>query len=474
MVAIPRLVVAAPASGSGKTTVATGLMAALAARGLAVSPHKVGPDYIDPGYHGLATGRPGRNLDPWLTSEALVAPLFLHGARGADVAVVEGVMGMFDGAAKAGPGGASGGDFASTAHVATLLDAPVVLVVDASAASRSVAAVVHGFRSFGAGRGGAAGRGRDVRFGGVVLNRVGSEAHAALCREAIEETGVPVLGALPRTDDIAKPSRHLGLVPAAERHAEAVETVRRLGELVAAHCDLDALMALARSAPDLREEPWTPSFAESVRAESVRAESVRAESGRVRVAVAGGAAFTFGYAENEELLAAAGAEVVRFDPLRDERLPPGTRAVVIGGGFPEVYAADLSANEPLRKEVAAFAGPVYAECAGLLYLADELDGRPMCGVLRGVTATMSPRLTLGYRAAVAVADSVVARAGERFHGHEFHRTVTAPAHGATPAWQWSKAGPAGFVQGGCVASYLHLHWAGSPDSARRLVEAAVR
>ncbi|MFC5183126.1 cobyrinate a,c-diamide synthase [Actinomadura harenae] len=446
MVALPRLVVAAPSSGSGKTTVATGLMAALAERGLAVSPHKVGPDYIDPGYHGLATGRPGRNLDPWLTSEALVAPLLLHGARGADVAVVEGVMGLFDGAAKAGPGGASGGDFASTAHVANLIDAPVVLVVDASAASRSVAAIVHGFRSFG-----------DVRFGGVILNRVGSEAHAALCRDAIEETGVPVLGALPRTDDVAKPSRHLGLVPAAERHAEAVETVRRLGALVAAHCDLDALMALARSAPDLHEEPWTPPLHEPV---------------RTRVAVAGGAAFTFGYAENEELLAAAGAEVVRFDPLRDERLPDGTRGVVIGGGFPEVYAADLSANESLRKEIAAFTGPVYAECAGLLYLADELDGRPMCGVLGGVRATMTPKLTLGYRAAVAVADSVVARAGERFHGHEFHRTATDPSHGGTPAWQWSTVGPAGFVEGGCVASYLHLHWAGSPDSARRFVEAA--
>ncbi|WP_301324185.1 cobyrinate a,c-diamide synthase [Actinomadura rupiterrae] len=442
------MVVAAPASGSGKTTVATGLMAALAARGLAVSPHKVGPDYIDPGYHGLATGRPGRNLDPWLTSEALVTPLLLHGARGADIAVVEGVMGLFDGAAKAGPGGSSGGDYASTAHVAALIDAPVVLVVDASAASRSVAALVHGFRSFG-----------DVRFGGVILNRVGSEAHAALCRDAIEETGVPVLGALPRTDDIAKPSRHLGLVPAAERHAEAVETVRRLGDLVARHCDLEALMSLARTAPDLHADPWTPP-----------GDGVA----RTRVAVAGGAAFTFGYAENEELLAAAGAEVVRFDPLRDERLPDGTRGVVIGGGFPEMYAADLSANEPLRKEIAAFKGPLYAECAGLLYLADELDGKPMCGVLPGVKATMTLKLTLGYRAAVAVSDSVIARAGERFHGHEFHRTATDPAHGGMAAWQWSTEGPAGFVQPGCVASYLHLHWAGSPGSARRFVEAATR
>jgi cobyrinic acid a,c-diamide synthase len=447
VVTVPRVVVAAPASGSGKTTVATGLMAAFAARGLRVSPHKVGPDYIDPGYHALATGRPGRNLDPWLMSEDLVAPLFLHGAgaagaagvAGADVAVVEGVMGLYD--------GASGeGDFASTAHAARLLDAPVILVVDASAAGRSVAATVHGFRTYGEG----------VRLGGVILNKIGSDGHERLCREAVEELGVPVLGALRRRDDVAKPSRHLGLVPAAERSAEAVATVERLGALVAESCDLDAVMALARSAPTLDARPWSPEV----------------ERGApVRVAVAGGEAFTFGYAENEELLAAAGAEVVRFDPLRDERLPDGTRGIVIGGGFPEVYAADLSANERLRKEVAAFGGPVYAECAGLLYLAEELDGQPMCGVLPGVTATMAPRLTLGYRAAVAVADSVVARAGERVHGHEFHRTVTEPEHGETAAWQWSKAGPQGFVRGGVVASYLHLHWAGSPQLAARFVEA---
>ncbi|QFG26921.1 cobyrinate a,c-diamide synthase [Actinomadura sp. WMMB 499] len=452
------MVIAAPASGSGKTTVATGLMAAFAARGAAVSPHKVGPDYIDPGYHALATGRPGRNLDPWLTGEDRVVPLFLHGAADADIAdiaVVEGVMGLFDG--RTGGGDFGGGDFASTAHVATLLDAPVVLVVDAAAAAgRSVAAIVHGFRSFGS-----------VRVGGVILNRLGSDAHESMCRDALGDLGVPVLGALRRHADAATPSRHLGLIPAAERDADAVASVRRLGELVAASCDLDALAALARSAPPIAAGAWDPAAA----------VEVRTGAGRPRVAVAGGAAFTFGYAENEELLAAAGAEVVRFDPLRDEALPAGTRGVVVGGGFPEVYAAELAANERLRAELAAFAGagrPVYAECAGLLYLAQELDGAPMCGVLDGVKATMAPRLTLGYRAAVAVADSVVARTGERVRGHEFHRTVTDPAHGDTAAWQWSTSGPAGFVQGDCVASYLHLHWAGSPWFASRMVHACGR
>ncbi|MGY1722024.1 cobyrinate a,c-diamide synthase [Blastococcus sp. SYSU DS0533] len=447
MTRLPRVVVAAPSSNAGKTSVTTGLVAALTARGLTVSPHKVGPDYIDPGYHGLAAGRPGRNLDPWLVGEERIAPLLLHGARGADVAVVEGVMGLFDGATHPGvePG------FASTAHVAGLLRAPVVLVVDASSQARSVAALVHGFATFDPA----------VRLGGVVLNRVGSDRHEAILREALGAAGVPVLGAIRRLETLHTPSRHLGLVPAAERSAEAVATVRRLGEVVADGIDLDAVLRLARTAPDLAPRPWDP------------AAEVVPTGSRPRIAVAGGPAFTFGYAENAELLAAAGAEVVTVDPLRDEALPEGTDGLVVGGGFPEVYAAELSANEPLRADVAALAArgaPVAAECAGLLYLARELDGVPMCGVLDVATA-MAPRLTLGYRAAVAVTGSVLAPAGTRVRGHEFHRTHVDPPAGPAPAWQWTATAPEGFVQGGVHASYLHLNWAGSPDLAQRFVTA---
>ncbi|HET6860233.1 MAG TPA: cobyrinate a,c-diamide synthase, partial [Streptomyces sp.] len=226
---VARLVIAAPSSGSGKTTVATGLMAAFAERGLSVSPHKVGPDYIDPGYHALATGRPGRNLDAYLCGTELIAPLFAHGAAGCDLAVVEGVMGLYDGAA-------GQGELASTAQVAQLLGAPVVLVVDASSQSRSVAALVHGFASWDP----------RVRIGGVILNKVGSERHEQLLREALDESGVPVLGALRRVKQIRTPSRHLGLVPVAERQAEAVEAVAALAEQVRAGCDLEALLALAR------------------------------------------------------------------------------------------------------------------------------------------------------------------------------------------------------------------------------------
>ncbi|WP_329082993.1 cobyrinate a,c-diamide synthase [Streptomyces niveus] len=452
MVSVPRLVIAAPASGSGKTTVATGLMALLAARGLAVSPHKVGPDYIDAGYHALATGRPGRNLDAYLCGTELIGPLFAHGAAGCDVAVVEGVMGLYDGAA-------GQGELASTAQVAKLLRAPVVLVVDASSQSRSVAALVHGFASWDP----------EVRIGGVILNKVGSDRHEALLREALDESGVPVLGALRRATEIETPSRHLGLVPVAERRAEAVDVVRGLAERVRAGCDVEGLLRLARSAPPLEVGVWDAGSA-------VREAGGGARGGPV-VAVAGGAAFTFSYTEHVELLRAAGADVVVFDPLRDGRLPPGTRGMVIGGGFPEVYAAELGANEPLRKAVAELArsgAPVAAECAGLLYLARSLDGAPMCGVL-DADARMSERLTLGYREAVAVGDSVLAAAGTRLRGHEFHRTVLEPGAGAAPAWGLVRPERRveGFVQRGVHASYLHTHWAAAPAMAQRFVERCV-
>ncbi|WP_046727943.1 cobyrinate a,c-diamide synthase [Streptomyces humi] len=452
---VPRLVVAAPSSGSGKTTVATGLMAAFAGRGLAVSPHKVGPDYIDPGYHALATGRVGRNLDAYLCGPELVGPLFAHGARGCDLAVVEGVMGLYDGAA-------GEGELASTAQVAKLLRAPVVLVVDASSQSRSVAALVHGFASWDP----------EVRVGGVILNKVASDRHEALLREALEASGVPVFGVLRRTAQVQTPSRHLGLVPVAERRGDAVEAVAAMAAQVSDGCDLGALMELARGAGALPGAAWDAAGVLASPTHDRPSRSV--EKSPPVVAVAGGEAFTFSYAEHTELLTAAGAEAVVFDPLRDGQLPDGTRGLIIGGGFPEVYAAELSANEPLRKAVAALAergAPVAAECAGLLYLCRELDGLPMCGVL-DAGARMSERLTLGYRDAVAVGDSVLAVAGTRMRGHEFHRTVVEPGAGAAPAWGVRTPRPRveGFVQRGVHASYLHTHWAAEPGVARRFVE----
>jgi cobyrinic acid a,c-diamide synthase len=452
---LPRVVVAAPASGHGKTTVATGLMAALRARGLNVSPHKVGPDYIDPSYHALAAGRPGRNLDPWLVGERRLAPLLLHGAITpvpADVAVIEGVMGLYDGAF-------TRGDLASTAQVARVVEAPVLLVVDARAQSRTAAALVLGMQAFDP----------RVRIGGVVLNNVGSGRHEHLLRAALTEIGVPVLGVLRRHEGIAVPSRHLGLVPVAERTQRSAALVAALAELITASVDLDAVLALARSAPPLDTACWDPATEVTEEGRGCgQVPGTAAGPGPV-VAVAGGAAFTFSYVETVELLEAAGARAVPFDPLTDPRLPAGTRGLLIGGGFPELHAEALSANGSLRAELAVFDGPVVAECAGLLYLARSLDGAPMCGRL-DVEARMTGRLTLGYREAVAASDSPVAGRGDVVHGHEFHHTETDPGYGPDAAWCWDGERH-GFVSGAVQASYLHTHWAGHPASAARFVEA---
>lgn len=443
---LPRLIVAAPSSGAGKTTVATGLMAAFVARGLVVSPHKVGPDYIDPGYHALATGRPGRNLDPVLVGEERIAPLLLHGAAGADLAVIEGVMGLFDGRGST--------VFGSTAHVAHLLGAPVVLVVDASSQSRSVAALVHGFMSYD----------EDLRVAGVVLNRVGSDRHETLLREALEGLA-PVLGVLRRDADVATPSRHLGLVPAAERRPEALATVMRLGRVLAESCDLDALLQIARSAGDLPETPWAAPVRETPLTQ------------RPVIAVAGGSAFTFAYAEMLECLTAAGGDVVVVDPLRDETLPVGTAALVLPGGFPEVYTEQLAANDGFLRAVSDHLDQgraAYAECAGLLMLCRSLDHVPLVGFYDAVAA-MTPRLTLGYRQATAAADTLVGPKGTAVTGHEFHRTVVTPRSGDRPAWRFADGTPEGFsTAGSVVASYLHLHPAGVPALALRLVGTAAR
>ena len=451
MVNLPRVVIAATRSGDGKTTVATGIMAALRGRGLRVSGHKVGPDYIDPGYHAAACGRPGRNLDPWLAGEGLVAPLLRHGAQGADVAVIEGVMGLFDGAA-------GRGDFASTAHVARLTGSPVVLVVGAAGTARSVAATLHGFAGWDPG----------VRLAGVVLNQVSTDRHEAVLREALAPSGIPVIGALRREAALHMPSRHLGLVPAGERPASVDAWLPALRELAGRSLDLDLLMAIACRAPQLAAEPWSPAAA-------CGAGPGGLPAARPRIAVAAGPAFTFGYAEHDELLAAAGAEVVTFDPLAAEQLPCGTDALVVGGGFPEVHAARLAANAALRAQVrsrAAEGMPVVAECAGLLWLGASLDGRPQCEVVPA-HARMTGSLSLGYREATALRGTPLLASGTRVRAHEFHRTVSEPAHGADPAWQLAGAGRTGWAGPSLLASYLHLHWAGVPQAAGRLIRAAI-
>jgi cobyrinic acid a,c-diamide synthase len=445
---IPRIVVAGTSSGAGKTTIACGLIGALRARGLRVQGFKVGPDYIDPSYHALASGRPGRNLDAFLSGPELMAPLVRHGTRGADVAVIEGVMGLFD--------GASGrGELASTGHVAKLLRSPVLLVVDAASMARSAAAIVHGYRTFDP----------DIQVAGVIFNRVGSDTHELLLREAVEPLGIPVVGALRRDERVTAPERHLGLVPVAEREQRTSVALATLAESVERNVDLDAVLRLARSAPALPGETWSP-------------EPDGEPAAGARIAIARGPAFSFHYEENLELLADAGAELVPFDPLADEALPPQVGALVLSGGFPEVFGAELEANAALRAEVARFAAsgrPVLAECGGLLYLAAELDGHQMCGAIPA-RASMTPRLTLGYREATAETSTPWIDAGERVRGHEFHYTQVEVDGEPRPAWRLAaRSGERveGHAAGALQASYLHVHWAAHRKLPLRFAHAAL-
>ena len=446
---IPRVVIAGTSSGAGKTTVACGLIGALRSCGLRAQGFKVGPDYIDPSYHALAGGRPGRNLDAFISGPELIAPLVRHGSAGADIAVIEGVMGLFD--------GASGrGELASTGHVAKLLDAPVLLVVDAAAMARSAAAIVHGYTTFDPA----------INVAGVVFNRVGSDHHEQLLREAIAPLGVPVLGALRRDERVVAPERHLGLVPAGEREQRTSVALATLAEAVARYVDVPRIERLAQMARALAPGPrWS-------------AEPATEPACGTRIAIARGPAFSFHYEENLELLAAAGAELAGFDPLRDEALPADSGALILAGGFPEVFGAELAANAPLRAEVAAFVAagkPVLAECGGLLYLCSDLDGHEMCGAI-AARASMTRRLTLGYREAVTASATPWMEAGEQLRGHEFHYSqVQPPAGAARAAWTLSARGtqrPEGVVAGALQASYLHVHWAAHPQLALRFAHAA--
>ncbi len=439
----PRLVIAGTHSGAGKTTIATGIMAALSRSGLKVASAKVGPDYIDPGYHSLATGRPGRNIDTWMCGSDSPSVLAAHAARGSDLLVVEGVMGLFD--------GVGSGHEASTAEVALALQAPVVLVVDASSMSASVAAIVHGYATLRP----------EVRVAGVILNRVGSTNHESLLREALAGGRIPVLGAVHRDDALVWRDRHLGLVPVTEDRLRLERSVERLAGAVAARVDLGALVTLARSAPLVN--PGT------------RHDAL--PSATARIAIAAGRAFSFTYPDNLERLEEAGAQLCPFDPLDDADLPDGAEGLYAGGGFPEVYAEALASNRELLGAVGrrVAAGMVtWAECGGLLWLARSLDGHQMCGAIPA-DARMGTDLHLGYRTATALVANPVTRAGSVLRGHEFHYSSLDPA-GDAMRIEHRRGGSAqtalaGHASPTMMASYLHVHLGTDPAPAERFVAA---
>jgi cobyrinic acid a,c-diamide synthase len=445
----PALVVAAPSTGSGKTTVVCALTAALRARppgapGRDVRLFKAGPDYLDPTWHTKVSGRPSRNLDAWMTGPEGVIASFRRGSRGGDLALVEGVMGLFDGWS---PTELTG----SGAELAVLLDAPVLLVVDAGGMARTAAAVVHGLATFDP----------QVRVAGVIFNRVGGEGHTRILREAMAAAlpHVAVLGGLPARPDLAVPERHLGLV-AADLVADP-DWIGRLAAWAAEFVDLDAVVALAGGGVALAgggvEEGGGVEDEVAAPVASVR---------RVRIGVARDAAFHFYYADNLDLLEEAGAELVPFSPLTDARLP-NVDGLYLGGGYPEEHAAALTTNASMRASIRAFAeagGAIYAECGGLMYLGDAFEdaagAHPMCGVLP-LTTRMTPALrSFGYRDVVATADTLFGPAGTRWKGHEFHYSELA-SNALAPVFQtkgWGGEGVEGWAKGRVLGTYVHAHF----------------
>jgi cobyrinic acid a,c-diamide synthase len=448
---IPRIVIAGTNSGVGKTTFVAGLCGALRRIGLRVAVFKCGPDYLDPTYHFRAAGVRSQTLDGWMMGRDGVLSTFHGAVTNADIAVIEGVMGLFDGIEPTS-------DTGSTAEIAKWLGAPVLLVIDASGMSRSVAAMAAGFASFDP----------DLRVTGVICNRVGGATHLEMLRAA--STRVPVLGALPKDTDHSFPERNLGLRTADESFVPGA-FFEAWAEHTAQWCDLEQILSIARSAPGLAPAP-------------VRTKPVRPRSCRIGMAV--DEAFHFYYDENLRLLEEAGAQLVKFSPLHDARLPD-VDGLYLGGGYPELHAPALAGNETLRREVLDFCEsgkPVYAECGGLMYLCDgirQVDGSryQMVGWFEADAVMSSSLQALGYVEVLTRSDSLLGPGGQRFRGHQFRYSTLEWKYSAESAYDLERRrdkqhSEEGYRKGRVVGSYVHAHWASNPALAESFVAACGR
>lgn len=443
---IPRILIAAPSSGSGKTTVVSGLLSAIRARGLSVQAFKVGPDYIDPSYHGAASGRPVYNLDTWLMDREAAIRLFADQTQDADVAVIEGVMGFYDG----GRGGIS-----STAEIASLIGAPVLLVMDVRSVGESAAAGALGFRSYDPSA--------DIR--GVILNKLGSESHRKLITDAMNGIDMAVLGAIPRNRELTMPERHMGLVPAGE--TDVCKPLEKIRETIEKHVDIDAILQIAGSAQPLEIEE----------------QGKECAGDSFTVAVAHDDAFCFYYPDSLSVLEELGARLTFFSPLRDKKLP-NVSGIIFGGGFPEVFAEDLSKNLSMRESVqrAARKGvPIYAECGGFMYLTgsvETVDGKnyEMAGAVP-LSCRMNEKLQrIGYVEAKALKDNLLCKAGTLIRGHEFHfSSISSENTNGDAAFLFTKhrngeSYRGGYASDNILASYMHIHFAGNRKLAASFAE----
>ena len=448
----PAFCIAGTHSGCGKTTVTLGIMAALVRRGMRVQPFKVGPDFIDPGHHRRITGRHSHNLDGWMLSEETNRGLFQRYASDADVAILEGVMGLFD--------GLSGKDeVASTAQMAKWLGIPVILVIDARAMARSAAAMASGYFHFDP----------DLIISGVIFNRVGSDSHASMLQDAMEDAGLKVYGCLPRNKDVMIPSRHLGLVTEQDMEQDG-KAIEKFSSWIEDHVNLDKLLQDTRLD---RNYPWPGGCGPSGR-----------EGGQVKIGIAQDQAFCFYYPENLSLLIEAGAQLIPFSPLRDHSLPEGIKGLYLGGGYPELYSSQLSQNTSLLRQIKEFAhegGPIYAECGGFMFLTRSIramDGNqyPMVGIFPMETIMSKCLRSLGYREIKTREESVLGPAGTKVRGHEFHYSHlqgTPSSIKTVYDLDYEKGmerKAEGFVIRRTLGSYIHLHWGSNPSTAKYFVK----
>lgn len=449
---LPRIVIAGTASGVGKTTISVGIVAVLRNRGYRVQPFKVGPDYIDPSYLEQAAGNTCRNLDSWMASPQTVIELFNRASASADIAVIEGVMGLYDGYDGLSEQG-------STAEVAKLLGAPVILIINGCSMARSAGAMALGYQAFDS----------DLNLAGVVINEISSGAHYRMVKDAVEHTNISVLGCLARDSQIRFKERHLGLVPAVEGGVQ--EKIKRLAETVEKSINIEAIIEISRSALPLKL-PSTSIFPKK-----------RADNRGVCIAVAKDKAFNFYYRDNLELLEAHGAHIAYFSPLADDKLPADTSGLYIGGGFPEVFALQLAKNKQIKmaiRDSVESGMPTYAECGGLAYLSREIvdfarSNHPMVGVIP-YSCKMGKSLTMGYREIKVLQDNILACQEEVLKGHEFHYSHLEGMFPSRDSFSFAycllgkgKQGKEGLVCKNLLASYIHLNFCGFPSLADNFV-----
>ncbi|GAN34748.1 MAG: cobyrinate a,c-diamide synthase [Candidatus Brocadia sp. AMX2] len=448
----PRILIAGTHSGVGKTTITLGLMSVLMEKGCRVQGFKVGPDYIDPSHHMAITGRPSRNLDTWLMSRDVCLELFERAVMGSDMAVIEGVMGLYDGCL-------DGTEFGSTAHLAKILDVPVILVMDAKGMSRSAGAIALGFKHFD----------KDVKIQGVILNRVRSERHYTSLKKSIEgNCNIPVLGYLSFDEEIILPERHLGLVPSIEQEFSK-SAYQKIGNLLSATMDIEKLIGMASSPNNL------PAFQKTVFCGTT-------ERFNFRVAVAVDEAFNFYYHDNLDLLESFGVELTYFSPMYDKYLPADIHGLYLGGGFPELHAALLASNTTMKESIRkAYRNGlvIYGECGGMMYLLEQMVDfkkkiHEMCGILKGMTKMENKRQGLGYITVEAIHDNLLCKKGDVFKAHEFHWSSLHVSEGTRFAYAISKCDDNrsrsdGLFADRVLGSYTHVHFATEPGLVKHFL-----